>query len=52
LHIQNPQVTVGQHVVGGVTPVATVRHFRFESAVNRYLPVKYADHAHVQINRK
>ena len=52
LHIQDPTVVVGQHVVGGVTPVATVRHFRFVSAVNRYLPVKYADHTHIQINRK
>ena len=52
LHIQDPQVLVGYRVVGGVTPIATVRHFRFQSTVNRYLPVKYADHAHVQVNRK
>ena len=52
LHIQDPTVVAGQHLVGGVTPVATVRHFKFASAVNRYLPVKYADHTHVQINRR
>ena len=52
LHIQDPRVKVGDRVEGGVTPIATVRHFRFLSAVNRYLPVKYADHTHIQINRK
>jgi hypothetical protein len=52
LHIQDPKVKVGDRVQGGVTPIATVRHFRFLSSVNRYLPVKYADHTHIQINRK
>jgi hypothetical protein len=52
LHIQDPKVKVGDHLVGGVTPIATVRHFRFASTINRFLPVKYADHAHIQINRK
>jgi hypothetical protein len=52
LHVQDPRVKVGDRVVGGVTPIATVRHFRFLSAVNRYLPVRYADHTHIQINRK
>ena len=52
LHIQDPKVKAGWRVVGGVTPIATVRHFRFASEVNRYLSVKYADHTHVQLNRK
>lgn len=52
LHVQDPRVKVGDRVEGGVTPIATVRHFRFLSSVNRYLPVRYADHTHVQINRK
>jgi hypothetical protein len=52
LHIQGPQVKVGDRVTGGVTPIATVRHFRFVSTVNRYLPAKSADHTHLQINYK
>lgn len=52
LHIQDMRVKVGDTVVGGVTPVATVRHFKFTSAVNRYLPVKRADHTHIQINNR
>lgn len=51
LHIRDPKVKVGSRVVGGVTPIATVRHFSFVSAINRYLPVKYADHVHIQLNR-
>jgi hypothetical protein len=50
LHIRDMQVALGQRVEGGVTPVATVRHFKFVSTVNRFLPVKRADHAHIQIN--
>jgi hypothetical protein len=52
IHITNAKVKKGARVIGGVTPVATVRHFSFVSAVNRYLSVKHADHAHIQINRK
>jgi hypothetical protein len=51
LHITNTKVKAGAHVVGGVTPIATVRHFSFASAVNRFLTAKHADHVHIQINR-
>ena len=50
IHIRNVTVKVGDRVVGGVTPVATVRHLTLDSSVNRYLPVSPADHTHIQVN--
>ena len=50
IHIRNVTVKVGDRVVGGVTPVATVRHLALDSSVNRYLPVSPADHTHIQVN--
>lgn len=50
IHIKSVTVKVGDRVVGGVTPVATVRHLRLDSTVNHYLPTSPADHVHVQIN--
>ena len=50
IHIQDVTVKAGEHVVGGVTPVATVRHLTLDSSVNRYLPVSPADHTHIQVN--
>lgn len=49
IHIQDLVVKQGDRLVGGVSPVATVRHLAIDSQVNRYLPVP-ADHTHVQIN--
>jgi hypothetical protein len=50
IHIQDATVKVGDRVVGGITPVATVRHLTLDSSVNRYLPVSPADHTHIQVN--
>jgi hypothetical protein len=37
-------------VVGGVTPVAVVRHLPFISTINRFVPAKSIDHVHIQVN--
>jgi len=50
IHIKNVTVKAGDRVIGGVTPVATVRHLTLDSSVNRYLPVSPADHTHIQVN--
>ena len=50
IHIRDVTVKAGDHVTGGVTPVATVRHLTLDSSVNRYLPVSPADHTHIQVN--
>ena len=50
IHIKGVTVKAGDRVVGGVTPVATVRHLALDSSVNRYLPVSPADHTHIQVN--
>jgi hypothetical protein len=49
IHLRDPKVKVGQRVLGGVTPIAVVRHLTIDSQVNRYLPWP-ADHTHVQVN--
>ena len=50
LHITSIKVKKGAHVVGGVTPVAVVRHLKLDSTVNRFVPVKNVDHTHIQVN--
>lgn len=49
IHLQDVTIKTGERVEGGVTPLATVRHLKIDSQVNRYLPVA-ADHTHMQIN--
>ena len=50
LHIQNVSVRVGDRVVGGVTPIASVRHLKLRSTIDRFVPRKPVDHVHIQIN--
>ncbi|MDR3685475.1 MAG: hypothetical protein P4L93_00725 [Coriobacteriia bacterium] len=50
IHITGVKVKKGDRVVGGVTPVAVVRHLPFVSTINRFVPVKPIDHVHVQVN--
>jgi len=50
IHITNVKVKAGQRVVGGVTPVAVVRHLPFVSTINRFVPVSPIDHVHIQVN--
>jgi len=50
LHITSIKVKKGARVVGGVTPVAIVRHLKLSSTINRYVPVKNVDHTHIQVN--
>jgi hypothetical protein len=50
IHITGVKVTKGDRVVGGVTPVAVVRHLPIVSTINRFVPVKSVDHVHVQVN--
>lgn len=51
IHITGVKVKKGQRVVGGITPVAVVRHLKLDSTINRFVPVKRIDHVHVQVNR-
>jgi hypothetical protein len=50
IHITGVKVKKGDRVVGGVTPVAVVRHLPFVSTINRFVPVKPIDHVHIQVN--
>jgi hypothetical protein len=50
IHITGVKVKKGQRVVGGITPVATVRHLPLNSTINRFVPVKPVDHVHIQVN--
>jgi hypothetical protein len=50
IHITGVKVKKGQRVVGGVTPVAVVRHLPIASTINRFVPVKRVDHVHIQVN--
>ena len=49
IHITGVKVKKGKRVVGGITPVAVVRHLPFVSTINRFVPVK-VDHVHIQVN--
>jgi hypothetical protein len=51
IHITGVKVKKGQRVVGGVTPVAVVRHLPISSTINRFVPVKPVDHVHIQVNK-
>ena len=51
IHITSVKVKKGQRLVGGITPVAVVRHLKLDSTVNRFVPVKPVDHTHIQVNR-
>jgi hypothetical protein len=51
IHITKVTVKKGNRVVGGVTPVATVRHLPFVSTINRFVPVSKVEHVHIQVNR-
>ena len=50
IHITSVTAKKGDRVVGGVTPVATVRHLPFISTINRFVPVKKVEHVHIQVN--
>lgn len=50
IHITGVKVKAGQRVVGGVTPVAIVRHLPIGSTINRFVPVSPVDHVHIQVN--
>jgi hypothetical protein len=49
IHITSVKVKKGQHVIGGVTPVAVVRKLPLVSTINHFVPVK-VDHVHIQVN--
>jgi hypothetical protein len=50
IHITGVKVKAGQRVVGGVTPVAVVRHLPLVSTINRFVPIRPVDHVHIQVN--
>jgi len=50
IHITGAKVKKGKRVVGGVTPVAVVRHLPIVSTINRFVPRKPVDHVHIQVN--
>jgi hypothetical protein len=51
IHIKSVKVKKGQRVIGGITPVAVVRHLKLQSTINRFVPIKPIDHVHIQVNR-
>lgn len=50
IHITGVKVKAGDRVVGGITPVAVVRHLPIVSTINRFVPVSPVDHVHIQVN--
>jgi hypothetical protein len=50
IHITGVKVKKGKRVIGGITPVAVVRHLPLVSTINRFVPVKPVDHVHIQVN--
>jgi hypothetical protein len=50
IHLENPQVKVGQRVVAGATPLATVRLLTFDSQID-YVTERHLPHTHIEVKR-